>query len=95
MPKIIVTGLVATTPRFIVADDDLSIASFRLAEAAPAPDNYTNWYTVVAYNSLAKTVETAIKKGETLSVSGTLRVRDWASGERSGVTVEVVADSIL
>lgn len=96
------TGLVATTPRHIVTQDGLAITSFRLASSQRRfdgnqnkwVDGETNWYTVTAFKTLAVNASKSINKGDRIVVAGTLRVRDWDNGERSGTSVEIEATSL-
>ena len=86
------TGLVATTPRFISTREGIDILSFRLATSPT--ENDTNWYTITAFGQTAYNCASSIEKGNRVIVSGSLKVRDWDNGERTGTSVEVEADSI-
>jgi single-strand DNA-binding protein len=86
------TGLVATTPRFITTQEGLEILSFRLA-TSPL-DGDTNWYTITAFGQTAQHGSVSIEKGHRVIVAGRLTIRDWDNGERTGTSVEVEADSI-
>ena len=97
-----VTGLVATTPRYVTTKDGLKIASFRLAsgqrrydtERQRWVDGDTNWYTISAFGSLATNAATSIEKGDRVIVIRHLRIRDWENTDRSGTTVEIEAETI-
>jgi single-strand DNA-binding protein len=97
-----ITGLVATTPRHLVAQDGLEITSFRLASSLRRFDRTanrwvdaeTNWFTVTSFRTLAINVATSISKGDRVIVTGKLRVRDWDNGETTGTSVEVEAETI-
>ena len=99
---ITLTGLVATTPRHLTTSEGLAITSFRLASTQRRYDTATekwidtdtNWYTITAFRDLAVNVVGSMIKGHRVVVTGTLRVRDWASGERTGTNVEVDAETI-
>jgi single-strand DNA-binding protein len=96
------TGLVATTPRYIKTMDGTDICSFRLASSSKRFDRKkmewidaeTNWLTITSFGTLAINAVSSISKGDRIIVSGTLRVRDWDNGERSGTSVEVEADTL-
>jgi single-strand DNA-binding protein len=96
------TGLVATTPRYLKTMDGTDICSFRLASATKTFDRKkmewidaeTNWLTITSFGTLAINAVSSISKGDRIIVSGTLRVRDWDNGERSGTSVEVEADTL-
>jgi single-strand DNA-binding protein len=97
-----VSGLVATTPRYLMTSEGLQILSFRLASSQRRYDRAsqrwvdgdTNWYTVSAFRGLAGNARDSIKKGDRVLVYGRLRVRDWENVDRSGTTVEIEADAI-
>jgi single-strand DNA-binding protein len=99
---ITLTGLVATTPRHLTTSEGLAITSFRLASTQRRYDTATekwidsdtNWYSITAFRDLAIHVVGSMIKGQRVVVTGTLRVRDWESGERTGTTVEVDAETI-
>jgi single-strand DNA-binding protein len=96
------TGLVATTPRYIKTMDGTDICSFRLASSSKKfdpkkmewIDAETNWFTITSFGTLAINAVSSISKGDRIIVSGTLRVRDWDNGERSGTSVEIEADTL-
>ena len=99
--KITITGLVATTPRHIVTAEGLPITSFRLADSdghiSPADGKFkehTNWYTITSFRQLGINTAGSVSKGERISVTGSLIIRDWDNGERAGTSVEIEADSI-
>lgn len=103
MPDTItLTGVVGTIPRNLVTSDGLAVTSFRLASgqrrfdrASNAwVDGETNWYTITTFRQLATNVSRSIVKGEHVLVTGRVRVRDWAAGERSGTTVDIEADAV-
>ena len=107
---ITLTGLVATTPRHLVTSEGqlsrplrgLPITSFRLAStqrryddaAEKWVDSDTNWYTITCFRDLAINVVGSLINGQRILVTGTLRIRDWESGDRAGTTVEVDAETI-
>ena len=99
---ITITGLVATTPRHIVTSEGLAISSFRLAStqrrydtaAEKWIDGDTNWYTVTCFRHLAIHVAESVNKGDRIVAVGTLRIREWETEERRGMSIEVEADAI-
>lgn len=86
-----ITGLVATTPRYVVTETGLRVISFRLADSSGKD---TNWFTITAFGELAENVSNSINKGDRVLVIGELRIRDWDNGDRSGTSVEVEASAI-
>jgi single-strand DNA-binding protein len=99
---ITLTGFVATVPNHLVTGEGLPITSFRLASTQRRfdrsrnqwVDNGTNWYTVTTFRQLALNTTCSIKKGERVLVTGRLRIRDWAAGDKVGTSIEIDADSI-
>jgi len=95
MEKITLRGLVATTPRYIITAEGLRIASFRLASyTADNKAGETNWYTITGFNDLALNISESVQKGERVVLTGSVRIRDWDNGERSGTSVEVEVDAL-
>ena len=102
MESITIEGLVATTPRHIVTQDNLPITSFRMASSTRRFDTVTNrwtdgdvnWFTVTAFRTLALNASQSVNKGDRIIITGKLRIRDWDNGERAGTSVEVEATSI-
>ena len=99
---ITLTGLVATDPRHIVTSEGLPITTFRLASTQRRfdrsqerwVDGDTNWYTITAFRQLAMNSAGSVKKGERVLVTGRLRIREWQSGERNGMNIDVEADAL-
>jgi single-strand DNA-binding protein len=89
--QITVSGLVATTPRYLITFEDLGILSFRLAAESSGNEEYTNWYTVTLTGDSALNANTSLNKGDRVIVSGELKIRDWDNGERTGTSVEILA----
>jgi single-strand DNA-binding protein len=85
--QITVSGLVATTPRYLVTFEGLGILSFRLASGVED----INWYTVTLTGPSASNANTSLNKGDRVIVSGELKIRDWDNGERTGTSVEISA----
>lgn len=99
---ITLTGVVATEPRKLVTHEGLTIASFRFASTSRRFDqttqkwvnSTTNWFTVIGFRQLADNIATSIGKGDRVIVTGTLRIRDWETDDKSGTNVEIDADAI-
>jgi single-strand DNA-binding protein len=92
-----ITGLVSTTPRHIITADATAITSFRLASRfthARTGEDHTNWYTVTAFGPLATHVAASLEKDQRVIVVGSVIMREWETGERSGISFEIEATSI-
>lgn len=100
--SITLTGIVATDPRHTVTAEGLAVTTFRLASGQRRFDRATNswvdvdtnWYTVSTFRLLARNVARSVQKGQHVMLTGKLRLREWKTAERSGTTIEVVADSL-
>lgn len=99
---IALTGLVATEPRSIITGAGTAITSFRLASTLRRfdkarqewVDDITNWYSVSTYRALAGNVVNSVKKGERVVVIGRLRLRQWDTGQKLGMSADIDADSV-
>ncbi|MDA3026449.1 MAG: single-stranded DNA-binding protein [Candidatus Nanopelagicales bacterium] len=80
----------------------VSVASFRIASNPRRFDKATNswieqetnFLTITAWSQLAENVALSVHKGQSLVVSGKLKVRQWQDGEKNGTSVEIDAVSI-
>lgn len=86
------TGLVATTPRHLVTAEGLNILSFRLL--ARDGDGPSVWLTVTAFNQLAENAAESISKGDRVTVTGGLTLREWENVDRAGVIAELEATAL-
>ncbi len=99
---ITLTGLVGTEPRHLVTSEGLHITTFRLASNQRRFDRSkqqwvdadTNWYTISTFRQLAIHASTSINRGDRVIVTGRLKVREWDTGERKGIAVDVEADTV-
>ena len=93
---ITLTGLVSTEPRHLDTPDGTPVTSFRLASQVSDVDETkgVNWYTITSTDHLARNARTSIHKGDRVLVTGRLRIRDWSTTDRSGLSVEVEAISL-
>ena len=97
-----ITGVVGSDPKLHVTPDGLSIATFRLASTQRRfdraegrwIDGNTNWYTVSTFRQASTNVSDSIRKGERVVVTGRLRIREWATGEKSGTNIDLEADAL-
>ena len=56
-------------------------------------DNYTNWYTVAAWDGLSNAAQ-RLHKGDPIVVTGSLKIVEWEGNNGRGTRVEVKADSL-
>jgi single-strand DNA-binding protein len=99
---ITLTGLVATEPKHLTTVEGLAITSFRLASSLRRFDKKTstwvdagtNWYTVSAFRRLALGAAASLNKGDRVIVTGRLRLRDWKTADKAGMSIEIDADAL-
>ena len=98
----IVTGNVATEPKFTTTTDGIPVASFRLAASERKFDRETNrwvdgsvtWYSVVCWRHVAENVASSLQKGDPVVIVGRLSLREWEQDGRAGSTLDLTADVI-
>lgn len=99
---ITLVGNVASTPEHAQTPSGVSVLTFRLAsnrrrfdaKSGAWVDAGTNWYTVSAYRRLADNARDSLGKGDSLIVTGRLRLREWESAGRRGMSAEVDAEAL-
>lgn len=97
-----VVGNIASDPQHTITPNGVSILNFRLASNHRRFDNKTgqwvetepNWYSVSAFRRLADNGKVSLARGDSVIVSGKIRVRDWESNGRRGTSIDLEADTI-
>ena len=54
----------------------------------------TSWYSVSVFRVLAEHAFASLHKGERVIVTGRLRIRQWETSVKKGVTAEIDADAL-
>jgi single-strand DNA-binding protein len=91
-----------TEPEFKVTANGLQILNFRVGSNERRFDKAeekwvegpTSWYGVSAFRGLAEHGHRSLRKGDRVVVSGRLRVREWETEARKGITAEIEADAL-
>lgn len=99
---ITVTGTIATEPTARTLPSGRACSSFRLAvnhwrvdrATGEFSNDGTSWFGVDCYGDLARNATMSLGKGAAVIVTGTLRNREWATEERSGIAPTVIAEHI-
>jgi len=99
--SISVTGVIGTEPQRGTTAQGKPFINFRLVSTTRRyndtsntwEDAGTNWFRVAAYGNLARNLGASFSKGQRVVVVGRLHINEWKSGEKSGIAVEVVAES--
>lgn len=97
-----VVGRVATDPTQGQTRSGAPVTNFRLAsthrrfdEASQAwVDGPTNWYSVAAFRQLGEHAKASLRTGDSVIVTGRLRVRSWEANGKQGTSVDIDADAI-
>ncbi|WP_394938237.1 single-stranded DNA-binding protein [Psychromicrobium sp. YIM B11713] len=97
-----VRGFVASEIRSNLTESGWPVATFRLGSTerrfdrlkSQWVDSGTNWYTVSMFRGLAQNAACSVLKGERVIVTGKLKLRQWAKGERRGIAPEIMADAV-
>ncbi|MGO2684165.1 MAG: single-stranded DNA-binding protein [Microbacterium sp.] len=54
----------------------------------------TNWYNVSAFRQLAEHVKASLHSGDGVIITGRLKLREWESGGKKGLSADIDADAI-
>lgn len=54
----------------------------------------TNWYNVSAFRQLAEHAKASLHSGDAVIVTGKLKLREWESGGKKGMSADIDADAI-
>ena len=95
-------GRIATDPAERTTPNGVTVVNFRMATterrfdraAGQWADAHTNWYNVAVFGRQATNFLQSTKKGNPVIVQGRQRIRDWSTAERSGTSVDIVADAV-
>jgi len=99
---ITITGNIATEPEHKRTPAGVAITTFRVASgqrrydrtAGAWVDAHTNWYTVSAFRGLADHAFHSLHKGDRVLLTGRLRLREWDTGAKKGLTAEIDVEAI-
>lgn len=97
-----IVGNVATDPTQSRTGSGIPITNFRVAtthrrlDAATQTwvDVGTNWYSVAAFRQLGEHAKVSIRCGDSVIVTGRLKIRNWESNGKSGTSIDIEADAI-
>ncbi|GAB3125986.1 single-stranded DNA-binding protein [Glaciibacter psychrotolerans] len=53
-----------------------------------------NWYNVSAFRKLAPNVRDSLRKGEHIIVGGSLYLKEWVSGDKKGISLDLDAEFV-
>ena len=97
-----VVGNAVTDVSLRTTTSGASVASFRLASNSRRFDKATkswvdqepSYLSITAWSQLAENVALSVHKGQSVVVTGKLKVRQWQDGDKNGTAVEIDAQAI-
>lgn len=97
-----IVGNVATDPTQGRTASGISVTNFRLASTHRRFDDATqtwvdvatNWYSVAAFRQLAEHAKTSLRSGDSVIVTGRMKIRAWENNGKQGTSVDIDADAI-
>lgn len=100
--SVTIVGKVATDPTQARTGGGVSVTNFRLAsthrrfDAATGSwiDAGTNWYSVAAYRQLGEHAKASLRSGDSVIVTGRLRIRNWENNGKQGTSVDIDAEAV-
>lgn len=97
-----IVGKVATDPVRSTTPTGVAVTNFRLASSQRRFDSATqtwvetgtNWYSIAAFRQLAEHVKASLRTGDSVIVTGKLKIRSWESNGKQGTSVDIDAEAI-
>lgn len=97
-----IVGRVATDPIQSRTGGGVPVTNFRLASTHRRFDSATqawidagtNWFSVAAFRQLGENAKASLRTGDSVIVTGRLKIRNWESNGRQGTSVDIEADAI-
>ena len=97
-----VLGKVGSDPTRHETAGGVPVIRFRLASTQRRFDSrsnqwtdvHTNWYTVSAFRQLGDHAKTSLQRGDSVIVTGRVKVRDWEYQEKKYFSVDIEAATI-
>ncbi|WP_341957352.1 single-stranded DNA-binding protein [Microbacterium sp. LWH13-1.2] len=97
-----IVGNVATDPTQGRTASGVTVTNFRLASTHRRFDDATqtwvdvatNWYSVAAFRQLGEHAKASLRSGDSVIVTGRMKIRAWESNGKQGTSVDIDADAI-
>ena|SRR6218665_2416352 len=97
-----IVGKVATDPTTGRTTNGAAVTNFRLASTHRRFDQATNtwvdaetnWFSVAAFRELAEHVRASLHTGDSVIVTGRLKIRNWEANGKHGTSVDIDAEAI-
>lgn len=100
--NVTILGRVGADPKRSETPNGVAVVNFRVASPQRRFDaktqtwieTGTNWYNVSAFRQLADHVKSSLHQGDGVIVTGKLKLREWESAERKGLSADIDAEAI-
>ena len=97
-----IVGNVATDPTQGRTAGGITVTNFRLASTHRRFDDATqtwvdvatNWYSVAAFRQLGEHAKASLRSGDSVIVTGRMKIRAWENNGKQGTSVDIDADAI-
>jgi len=97
-----IVGNVATDPTQGRTASGIAVTNFRLASTHRRFDDATqtwvdvatNWYSVAAFRQLGEHAKASLRSGDSVIVTGRMKIRAWENNGKHGTSVDIDADAI-
>lgn len=97
-----IVGNVATDPTQGRTAGGIPVTNFRLASTHRRFDDATqtwvdvstNWYSVAAFRQLGENAKASLRSGDSVIVTGRMKIRAWENNGKQGTSVDIDADAI-
>lgn len=97
-----ILGRVGADPNRNQTPGGVPVVNFRVASPQRRYDSKTktwvetntNWYNVSAFRQLAEHAKASLHSGDAVIVTGKLKLREWESGGKKGLSADIDADAI-
>lgn len=97
-----IVGNVATDPTQGRTTSGVPVTNFRLASTHRRFDDATqtwvdvttNWYSVAAFRQLGEHAKVSLRSGDSVIVTGRMKIRAWENNGKQGTSVDIDADAI-
>jgi len=97
-----IVGNVATDPTQGRTTSGIPVTNFRLASTHRRFDDVTqtwvdvatNWYSVAAFRQLGEHAKASLRSGDSVIVTGRMKIRAWENNGKQGTSVDIDAEAI-
>lgn len=97
-----ILGRVGADPNRSETTGGVPVVNFRVASPQRRYDaktqawieTGTNWYNVSAFRQLADHAKASLRQGDGVIVTGRLKLREWETGGRKGLSADIDAETI-